>query len=264
LTDAIPLLLDRVDRLDRPPVQGVGANEVHGDVVHFVRTMQAVTRPADIRDVRRLPTTAPERADAAARQCRLLQRLAAARPGLAVGPLDRTHQCWIASERPDHLAARWPTPDADRFVPPAAEAEPQVGPLQFGLFSSTCFDSAYGMWWTYLELNSGSILFRRPWRVWALDIPDDARVLEINGAGDWVRFAQTYPEVRDGIVHVDWAGVAADWDGVHMTCRAIAATQGIWFPSGPHVVAAPFWDVESTFWLRWVFSDARLIAEVAG
>jgi len=35
--------------------------------------------------------------------------------------------------------------------------------------------------------------------------------------------------------------------------------QGIGFPTEDGIVAAPYWDVESTFWLRWSFDVATLI-----
>ena len=92
---------------------------------------------------------------------------------------------------------------------------------------------------------------------------DDARVLEISTAVEWVRFVMTYPKARNGLLYPDWRLATGSWDTVHMTLRAVAATQGIWFSEGPQVTAAPYWDVESTFWLRWAFTGAQMVHQVS-
>lgn len=62
------------------------------------------------------------------------------------------------------------------------------------------------------------------------------------------------------MLYPDWRAVAQRYDAVHMTLRAIAATQGLLFPTDEGQIAPTFWDVESTFWLRWCFRSVRQVA----
>jgi hypothetical protein len=111
------------------------------------------------------------------------------------------------------------------------------------------------MWWSYLEMHRGSTLFPHPWRVWAVRAAPDAKVLEIASASEWVDFVSADASSTDGLLYPDWNAVAGHWHAIHMTVAAIAATQGIRFSLGRRVVAPPYWDVESTLWLRWVFTE---------
>lgn len=45
--------------------------------------------------------------------------------------------------------------------------------------------------------------------------------------------------------------------------HAISATQGLDLHTGDGIVAAPYWDVESTSWLRWCVASAELV-EITG
>jgi hypothetical protein len=119
------------------------------------------------------------------------------------------------------------------------------------------------MWFDHLRLNSGSSLHPRPWQVWWVPVAAGARVLEIRTATEWVELVGAYGRRQGDVIAPDWAGVATQWDGVHMTARAVAATQGVWFHAGGGLVSAPHWDVESTLWLRWVFADPTLVDEMA-
>ncbi|MEX2981194.1 hypothetical protein [Streptomyces sp. C36] len=110
----------------------------------------------------------------------------------------------------------------------------------------------------YLDL--GSSLHPRPWQTWQLPVTDPAAdVLEIGGAGDWAAFVGRYPLVRGNDVYPDWAKVARDFPGVHMTLRAIVAAQGFRILVADGLAAAPFWDIESVLWLRWCFDPPRLV-----
>jgi hypothetical protein len=44
-----------------------------------------------------------------------------------------------------------------------------------------------------------------------------------------------------------------------MTQRAVVASQGLYFASSAGIIAPPYWDVESTLWLRWSFTSTELI-----
>jgi hypothetical protein len=79
-----------------------------------------------------------------------------------------------------------------------------------------------------------------------------------------VDFVLSHPRRERGWLFPDWNSVAHQCDGVHMTLRAIAATQGLYFPTEQGIVAAPYWDIESTLWLRWCFGSVRLVETVTG
>ena len=69
-----------------------------------------------------------------------------------------------------------------------------------------------------------------------------------------------FPTSYEGLLYPDWKAVARHCDGVHVTLRAVGATQGICFRLSDGVVAPPYWDVETTFWLRWVFEHVEFVA----
>jgi hypothetical protein len=63
-------------------------------------------------------------------------------------------------------------------------------------------------------------------------------------------------------LYPDWKAAAQELDAVHVTARAVVAIQGFRFPSATGFTAPAYWDVESTFWLRWAFKDAMLLSVV--
>ena len=116
------------------------------------------------------------------------------------------------------------------------------------------------MWRTYLELFHGSDLYPLPWYVWELHASErECPVLHITSAAEWAAFVTTYPQSHRELIYPDWRGVARDFSGVHMTLRAIAATQGYSFQTPQGRTAPPFWDIESTLWLRWCFESCQLV-----
>ena len=80
---------------------------------------------------------------------------------------------------------------------------------------------------------------------------------EVSSASDWADFVSTYPSESHGLVSRDWLAASHDHDVVHM---AVAAAQGLLLRHEGATIAAMYWDVESTFWLRWCFNRARLVA----
>ena len=263
MTDALHLLRQRVARLDAEPIYADRYGGLDADIAHLVRTMQAVVAPGVVTDPVKWPRAAPADADLVVSGCRLLQRLGARAPAVVAGSLERGDQVWVATGTPDHLPPRSPRLESSRLVLPRAGEEVPVStkPFGFGLYTSTpaAVAGGFGMWWALLELNRGSTLTPLPWHVWSLSVQRDARVLEVASAEDWAQLVATYGMMREDLLYPDWARVAADWDGVHMTVRAVVATQGICLHAGHGLAAAPYWDVESTLWLRWVFQDQRLV-----
>jgi hypothetical protein len=184
----------------------------------------------------------------------LLQRLSSVVPEVVTGPLRFDAQYWVATGKPSHVSPGHPELSEARFADAvSAEVEVSTKPFGVGLFTSTGVLGGHGMWRTYLDLNEGSSLFPPPWHTWAVEAHPDAVVREIASARQWVDFVRSYP-LRDGVLtYPNWRSVARDYDGVHMTLLAIAATQGLYFPVGQEITAPPYWDVESTLWLHWRF-----------
>jgi len=229
--------------------------------------MQQVVPPGEQPDPATKKTLRAEDADMLLRRCRALARLAADFPQLTDGPLDRSAQYWIATGRPPwQSGGDYPpgdyTPQESRFIPVARATRPPTGakPFGVGLFTSTSVRGSYGMWRCYLRgYENSSTLHRKPWYTWQLQPRDEARVYEIRDAAQWVKLITAHPRVEAGFVHPDWTTIADRWDAVHVTLRAIAAAQGFSFATALGPTTAPYWDVESTFWLNWCFTTVTLV-----
>ncbi len=255
--DGIPELTERLAELDADDEFAAD------DVERFVSVMQFVTSTGTPPDVGELPAVYAADADALTARCQLLARLRERAPSLVDGPLAPDAQRWIATGKPEHVPAMTPQPSAERFV--AAEAaliEPSAKPFDVGMYTCTAVGGGQGMWRAYLDLNRDSTLFPPPWRVWALRAAPDVRVREITSATAWAAFVCHYPRRGGSLLYPDWASAARDLDAVHMTLPAIVATQGLCLTIATGLIAAPYWDVESTLWLRWKFTDATLIETV--
>ncbi|WP_370423725.1 hypothetical protein AB8O64_35225 [Streptomyces sp. QH1-20] len=201
----------------------------------------------------------PSEADQITESCLLLRHLAHDEESLVRGPLDRTRQHWIGTSPHELAPSRQPALERARFIEPGRDPiPPSTKPFHLGLFTSTARRDGPSMWRMYLD--QGSSLHPLPWYTWELRVTDPAaEVLDIRSAGAWADFVGRYPLVHSGSVFPDWRRVAEDYAGVHMTLRAIVATQGFRFPVGDGLAAAPYWDLESVLWLRWHFSGLRLV-----
>jgi hypothetical protein len=111
----------------------------------------------------------------------------------------------------------------------------------------------------YLDMNDPSALHGKPWYTWILRVQDHVSIREVTGAEDWVSFVEAYSISKDGVVHPDWRKASEEYDGIHITLRAVAAIDGIEFECADGVIAPPVWGVESTLWLRWRFTGQSLV-----
>ncbi|MEU2350711.1 hypothetical protein [Modestobacter sp. NPDC049651] len=105
-------------------------------------------------------------------------------------------------------------------------------------------------------------------RTWPVAVPSTARVLEITGPADWTSLVERFPlEVSASRRHdwwrvtgwagrwaiPDWATVAEEHDGVHLTVDGYLATAGQAWPVGvpgpPVRTVLAGWDPDATWWL---------------
>lgn len=103
-------------------------------------------------------------------------------------------------------------------------------------------------------------------RSWAVRIADSARILELAHPQDWVDLVRRYPldvssgkrgdwwraTGRDGGWLIpDWAAVAADWDGVHLTIAGYLTTAGRALDVDDRFATVlAGWDPDTTYWLN--------------
>lgn len=134
-------------------------------------------------------------------------------------------------------------------------------------------------------------LYPGPISRWRLPVRAGARVWEIRPVRDWARLVETYPRkakgphegwelpgpnqhpeglrellavpgqsaarVRTG-GHLlpDWAAVAEEWDGVHLTWAGFLTSEGrVWDLEGDAVTMLRYWGSERTLWLTDVFAE---------
>jgi hypothetical protein len=265
--NAVALLERRVAELDHGLRDSASTGVLDGDLTHFIRILQQTVPAGLLPDASAAQTATAEQADGLVRRCELLERLAAQAPRLVDGPLDLSAQHWVTT------AGRTGTPvgpDESRFVSVAASTDGSgsaTGPKPFGVgvFTSTQSAGDHGMWRRYLTGYEGTgSLYPMPWQVWRLGVRSGVRVYEVGDAARWVRLISGYPRETKGYLHPDWTAVAGVYDAVHITLRAVAATQGLSFATSGGPTASPYWDTEQTFWLRWCFSTRELVEIVAG
>ena len=245
-------LAQRVAALDAQDGGDVGS-----DVNQFISVLAEVVS-FGTGDVSEMPKWRPDDADRVLAGCRLLARLGSAVPEIVSGPLDRSAQYWISAEKPSHLPPNVPALAAEHFRPVAPQTR-STKPFTFGLHTSTGFMATQGMWRAYLDLYEGSAVPLPVWHVWALTARQDAAVLEITTATEWAAFIDRFPVEACGLLYPDWQAVATQFDAVHMTIRAIAAAQGLCFYVPNGITAPAYWDVETTFWLRWCLETYELV-----
>lgn len=268
MTNGLSELARRVAQLDTEPRN----HRVVGDscvaLSHFIWVLERTTSTGTPRDVRALPCLSPLDADGLLGSSRLLTRLAEVVPEIVTGPLRLDSQYWVGAGKPSFVPSFGPrgelSPKESVFigVSEATAMDPSTKPFGVGLFTSTGVLGTHGMWRNYLDLNRGSTLHPLPWHTWAVEPHRSVRVHEITTASEWVEFVLSHPRREHELLFPNWGSVARDHDAVHMTLRAIGATQGLYFPTAQGIVAAPYWDIESTLWLRWCFGEARLVETV--
>jgi hypothetical protein len=106
-----------------------------------------------------------------------------------------------------------------------------------------------------------------PFPRYLLRVASTARVFEVDGPAAWRRLCLAYPAPEPGglmgeLVVPDFAAVARDWDGVHVTLGGLLTADQVRLdgPEGP--TALQGWDTEATVWFRWVFDEVTCLPDL--
>lgn len=188
-----------------------------------------------------------------------LRRIAALYPEIVFGPVSIARQFWVATQNPQRRALGVVEPMQSEFRPVAEANRLYAKPREGGMFTSTGACGKPGMWRMYLDMYDPSMLHGKPWYTWMLRVQGNASIREVTCAEDWVRFVEAYSISKDGAVRPDWRKVSEEYDGVHITLRAITAIDGIEFECADGIISPPVWAVEQTLWLRWQFAGQSLV-----
>ena len=203
-------------------------------------------------------------------------------------PIDRDAQTWAAPYRAPADVAPTPTMfNAPKR--PMTRWEQWANKSENGLYTSTLLDDTTAM---LSALDSGmasDLMISYPVRSWRLRAADTARVYEIRGPLDWHSLCARYPaqglldasdepeviqnenmysllrvegEARyataiDRLLAPNWAAVAADWDGVHMTFGGLLTCDKARVAAAAGWSMNRFWDLEQTLWLKWAFGESQ-------
>lgn len=189
----------------------------------------------------------------------ILGRLATRHPEIVTGPVSTARQFWVATRSPQWRPLRVVRPMESQFRTVAEAHALYAKPTDGGMFTSTGACGKPGMWRMYLDMNDSSTLHGKPWYTWLLRVGDHVSIREVTCAEDWVSFVEAYSISTDGVVRPDWRKVSEEYDGIHITLRAVAAIDEIEFACAAGIIARPAWGVESTLWLHWRFTGHSLV-----
>ena len=159
-----------------------------------------------------------------------------------------------APDRPEEPAAsyggRWWSSPAHSGLPVTTRGLPTLGAVGLVL----------------VEGGPGGL----PARCWPVAPQDGARVYEVWGPGQWAELVDRYPlDVSKSRRHdwwratgragrwmiPDYAAIAADWDGIHVSVVGYLTTAGIPLPAGGGAwTMLAGWDPDATWWLNDVLS----------
>jgi hypothetical protein len=264
--DALAPLRERLTRLDRTDPAPAGV-PTRSDVEHFVDVMSTITHTQLMyaphpSPAAHPPLASPADADGLVNGSTLLSSIEDVDPTLVSAPLKRNRQVWIEAKVPNSRLPNGGGPSKRLFMSATPSSPASTKPFGTGMFTSTLLDREQSMWRAYLNAYHGPHLFPRPWKIWKLCFEPSSRVAEITSAHEWVDFVTRYALSHRGLIYPNWARVGDDYAGVHMTARAIVAAQGFRFCTRQGPTAAPYWDVESTLWLRWRVVGSALLEHV--
>jgi hypothetical protein len=181
-------------------------------------------------------------------------------------PLDRSAQVW---------AHRSSGPPAEsNLVTDLSQFSVETPKPLHALWTCTFVTGTVSPWLQHAERDKAA-------RPWLLTVSADARVFEVHSPEDWWELAHAYPakapgfsyalvpyQSRPGVytadrssrtarVDPDWHALACEWDGVHVSMAGVMTGEDVRFERNGVVTQLRAWEVESTVWLRWVFTSAK-------
>jgi hypothetical protein len=172
-------------------------------------------------------------------------------------PLDRGVQIWASADgaRPDPARFR---ADAWRLAQPRPP-----GPLG-GPWTATAGHDADEPAWLRVRERRTPTGEPAAGGLWHLVVADEARVFEVDGPLAWRWLCRRYPDtVGRGEVLPDWAAVAADWDGIHVSVGGLVTAHGVAVGSANSWSTVRGWGAEGTLWLRWAFASMAALSDLA-
>jgi len=197
----------------------------------------------------------PAAADELARGSHLLAAIVQDEPRLVTGPMDGAMQQWTPIGRSAYTGE---PPTKRSFVTPHADQSAAIKPADAGMYTSTACVGEVSMWRALLG-PGGSAVRPLPRYTWNLTHSLPVRVAEITSASRWAEFVCAHPRYVGGVIYPDWVSVSRSCDAIHITLPTIAAAQGFALTTPDGAIAPAFWDVETTFWVRWRVSAAQLV-----
>jgi hypothetical protein len=230
--------------------------ETYGWTESFVDIMSACN-PGSISATPSDRAIEPNRADQLVAGADVTRRLREDEPAL-LGPLDAGHQQWVGVKS----WGRGELTPSRRYFRTTSRAydEYAVQPPRVGFYTSTTTTAGPSLWRVLIERDA---MYLPPVQTWRMELEDrTVRIAEMTSAAAWVALVEAFPIQCDGTVYPDWHSLAQNFDAIHFTVPMIVAAQGFGFRVGAGVIPPGYWDVETTFWLNWAFSDATLVEAV--
>lgn len=172
-------------------------------------------------------------------------------------PFDRSSQEWLS---PDGEP-----PDEQRFLARKCEATTFSRYAQKpseGFYTSTASARTSGAI-ALLTNGYGDYQLDLPIVRYRIQIDANARVYEVISPDTWYALCASYPEIgEDGRLVPNWAAVAKDWDGVHLSLGGLLASEQVPVDGSAGWAELSNWDTEQTVWLHWVFSSVEPLADL--
>jgi len=176
-------------------------------------------------------------------------------PGTAnwFADLDKKQQIWIS---PNGCS---PTQDSFRLdLHPFTQ---DVTKPALALWTSTRVGNIPGSWIPYLR--EGEDRRRPPYHPWRLEISPTTHVYEVHGPEAWHSLCLAFPLHKDNnYIMPNWEKVIRIWDGVHISVGGLLTTEQVCWGTTQGWTQLSGWGVESTVWLRWVFTQMECLPDV--
>ena len=212
-------------------------------------------------------------------------------------PIARESQMWISDSSGPPTASGLESPNLQMTYWERRTNKSESGFYTCTSYGGvTSFLTVMDMSEVHGPVNDMAMYFEFPLSQWQVRVSENARVYEINGARDWYRLCAEYParsardasdpeasdkagwdvyplRAVDGSGRADiatdmerwltpnWAMVAEDWDGVHLTLGGLLTAEKVRVASAAGWSMLRFWDMEQTMWLRWTFDGVERLPD---